>query len=280
MRVPLIYEGLHEVCPLCGGDSHQLDNYPKLPSQKKIQVVVQKFEDTSVNLQSKETIPSGSTHHPLTENWVMPRKTSSLKPQGPSTVTNTPSNPLTMTAQTEAKASKKDTTHVEHSEIVLANPNAMQNQGEDSSNSDTLLAMKNDEDEGTDAKENVEMYLNLKNIMDVEMSTNSTKRKRNFMSNDLGMVVLLFYNAIITSRLRGILVACISYDGFNVTLMDYSGSYGLDLVSSTKPLALFEGLKLNGFVFVSTNARVRLIMGGCWILPKSISTRVAPTSSE
>ena len=33
MRVPLIYEGLHEVCPLCGGESHQLDNCPKLPAQ-------------------------------------------------------------------------------------------------------------------------------------------------------------------------------------------------------------------------------------------------------
>ena len=22
MRVPIIYEGLHDVCPLCGGDSH------------------------------------------------------------------------------------------------------------------------------------------------------------------------------------------------------------------------------------------------------------------
>lgn len=47
MRVSLIYEGLHEVCPLCRGDSHQLDNCPKLPSQKKIQVVVQTFEENS-----------------------------------------------------------------------------------------------------------------------------------------------------------------------------------------------------------------------------------------
>jgi len=34
MRVPIIYEGLHEVCPLCGGESHQLEVCPKLPTQK------------------------------------------------------------------------------------------------------------------------------------------------------------------------------------------------------------------------------------------------------
>jgi len=30
LRVPLIYEGLYEVCPLCGGESHQLQSCPKL----------------------------------------------------------------------------------------------------------------------------------------------------------------------------------------------------------------------------------------------------------
>lgn len=29
MRVPIIYDGLHEVCPLCGGESHQLEVCPK-----------------------------------------------------------------------------------------------------------------------------------------------------------------------------------------------------------------------------------------------------------
>ena len=31
LRVPIIYEGFHEVCPLCGGDSHQLETCLKLP---------------------------------------------------------------------------------------------------------------------------------------------------------------------------------------------------------------------------------------------------------
>lgn len=70
MRVPLIYEGLHEVCPLCGGESHQLDSCPKLPSQKKIQVVVQKFEDGTASCPSKEPSSSTNTQIPPSENWV------------------------------------------------------------------------------------------------------------------------------------------------------------------------------------------------------------------
>lgn len=32
MRVPLIHEDLHEVCPLCRGEPHQLYSCPKLSS--------------------------------------------------------------------------------------------------------------------------------------------------------------------------------------------------------------------------------------------------------
>ena len=60
MRVPLIYEGLHEVCPLCGGESHQLDSCPKLPTQKKVQVMVHRFEDGATSSAPKE--PSSATN--------------------------------------------------------------------------------------------------------------------------------------------------------------------------------------------------------------------------
>ena len=53
----------------------------------------------------------------------------------------------------------------------------MKTQGEGSSNSDTLIAMDNDKKEGMDADESVDMFLNLENIEDVEMSTDSSKRK-------------------------------------------------------------------------------------------------------
>lgn len=109
---------------------------------------------------------------------TQPRKPSSLKPQGPSTVTITTSTPLTVPVKTAANASKKATNPAEHSKVTLVDPSIMNNKGENSSNSDTLLNMENDEEEGMDAEENANMYLNLKNIEDVEMPSDSTKRKR------------------------------------------------------------------------------------------------------
>ncbi|KAJ8421618.1 hypothetical protein Cgig2_008569 [Carnegiea gigantea] len=62
--------------------------------------------------------------------------------------------------------------------IILPNPTAMMTNGEGSTNFDILLAMKDDVEEGTDADENVDMFLNLENIKDVKMSMDSSKRKR------------------------------------------------------------------------------------------------------
>ena len=44
MKVPLIYEGLHEFCELCGSESHQIEACPNLPPQFKVEIVVEKFE--------------------------------------------------------------------------------------------------------------------------------------------------------------------------------------------------------------------------------------------
>lgn len=38
--------------------------------------------------------------------------------------------------------------------------------------------MENEDEEGMDAEDNADMFLNLDNIEDVEMSTDSSKRKR------------------------------------------------------------------------------------------------------
>lgn len=83
-----------------------------------------------------------------------------------------------MAAQTADIKPKGDTIVLNQSGVILANPNTMKNQGEDSSNSDTLLAMENDGEDGMDADENVDMYLNLETIKDVEMSMDLSKRKR------------------------------------------------------------------------------------------------------
>ena len=44
LRVLIIYEGFHEVYPLCGGDSHQLETCLNLPKAKKVEVFVEKFD--------------------------------------------------------------------------------------------------------------------------------------------------------------------------------------------------------------------------------------------
>jgi len=48
LRVPIIYEGLLEVCPLRGGESHQLETCPKLPVRNKIEVFVEKFDTSGI----------------------------------------------------------------------------------------------------------------------------------------------------------------------------------------------------------------------------------------
>ena len=44
LRIPITYEGLHEVCALCGGGDHLLELCPRLPVAHNIEVVVEKFE--------------------------------------------------------------------------------------------------------------------------------------------------------------------------------------------------------------------------------------------
>jgi len=76
MCVPLIYEDLHEVCPLCGGDSHQLDSCHKLPLNKKIEVIVEKFDAHDLGGASTKTAPSASSSPLTRENrvTVIPKK--------------------------------------------------------------------------------------------------------------------------------------------------------------------------------------------------------------
>lgn len=143
MRVPLIYKGLHEVCALCGGESHQLASCPKLPAQNKAQVVVQKFEDGSSCCPSKE---------PSSENWVTVslkkrvrpalgphhQKMSNLKPKDPSPSAKDPT--ITPSQIVPAPNSSEG--------IVLANLTNMKNQDADPPNADKLVAKEEGEGEG------------------------------------------------------------------------------------------------------------------------------------
>ena len=74
-RVPLIYEGLHQVCPLCEGEGelHQLESCPKLPVSKKIEVLVERFDAQGVSFANKSRSQSSSTSSPSSkpiDTWV------------------------------------------------------------------------------------------------------------------------------------------------------------------------------------------------------------------
>lgn len=79
MKVTLIYEDLHEVCALCGSDSHQIDSCPDLPLQTKVEIVVQKFGEAKVKAPVNE-VPINSCNDPMTfaDQWirVSPKKRS------------------------------------------------------------------------------------------------------------------------------------------------------------------------------------------------------------
>ncbi|KAJ8451585.1 hypothetical protein Cgig2_018219 [Carnegiea gigantea] len=68
--------------------------------------------------------------------------------------------------------------HFDPTGIMLAKSSNMKAQGEEYPNTDSLNAMEDDEEERMGAYENAEIFLNLGNIEDVEISTDSSKRER------------------------------------------------------------------------------------------------------
>ncbi|KAJ8442546.1 hypothetical protein Cgig2_026488 [Carnegiea gigantea] len=171
----------------------------------------------------------------------------------------------------------------------------MKNQDADFANSDTRIAMEKDEDEGLAADENIDMYLNLQNIEDVEMSTDSSKRKRLEEGayvpfdpmipalHDLPPgchVVLSFCHASISSSRNGILARCNCCDCYISTKLDYYGYHGLDLELSSYPQAHYVWFILTRTDLEPAQLKVSSTKDGCWILPKCPTARVAPNSSE
>ena len=181
LRVPIIYEGLHEACSLCGGNFHQLETCPKLPITEKVEVFVEKFDASSV---SKAQTPATSSHDPplANESWVTvsPKKrvkamiqarlkcNSLLDPKldGDSNRNNEPSQLVIPENHNPAPLGPND--------IILANALIMQHMEKQVVEGDPLDALNL----GVKEEVNVDMYLNLQNTEDVEMSTDSAKRKR------------------------------------------------------------------------------------------------------
>jgi len=69
MEVPISYEGLHEVCALCGSNAHDLDACPETP-KGPLEVIVEKFGATTLQNGSESCSKAVSSTAPITEKWV------------------------------------------------------------------------------------------------------------------------------------------------------------------------------------------------------------------
>lgn len=65
LSIPLIYEGLHEVCALCESNAHSLDQCPKVPSFPKIEVIVEPFQSHRI-VDGPPFLTPLMRHHPVT----------------------------------------------------------------------------------------------------------------------------------------------------------------------------------------------------------------------
>lgn len=80
LSLPISFEGLHEVCVICGRTAHALDTCPNIP-KNVFEVIVEKFKATSLQLGIGINPPStGAPSQLPSETWVTisPKKRSRL----------------------------------------------------------------------------------------------------------------------------------------------------------------------------------------------------------
>lgn len=72
LSIPIIYEGLHEVCALCGSTEHSLDQCPKVPSLPKIEVVIEQFQSYGIGEGPSKPPNETSSDHPppQPDKWI------------------------------------------------------------------------------------------------------------------------------------------------------------------------------------------------------------------
>ena len=72
MKIPLIYEGLHEVCALCGTKEHQIDSCFLIPLQARKEVRIEKFGNSSVTILKEPVSLTAPLKNPIsaTDNWI------------------------------------------------------------------------------------------------------------------------------------------------------------------------------------------------------------------
>jgi len=75
LEVPISYEGLHEVCALCGSDAHDLEACPDTP-KGPLEVIVEKFGATKIHTENELNHTSPPPVIPPNEKWitVVPKK--------------------------------------------------------------------------------------------------------------------------------------------------------------------------------------------------------------
>ncbi|KAJ8436160.1 hypothetical protein Cgig2_025327 [Carnegiea gigantea] len=70
LTIPLIYEGLQEVCALCGSPTHAIDKCPCIPSIPKIEIMVEKFQAQNIGDHKSPFQASTSGEPESKEKWI------------------------------------------------------------------------------------------------------------------------------------------------------------------------------------------------------------------
>jgi len=204
MKIPLIYEGLHEVCALCGTEDHQIDSCSLILSQPQKEVRIGKFGTSSVTILKNPVSLTAPSKHPIsaTDNWirVSPKKRvrssqvkssrfTTLVSSTPKIIIRHPSPPL---SPIRGQSHHSTAASSEQGSQTSVLPILSDIQGPaDPAPTDPLPGMGDDamEDspsplaEGSPSglvpeEEFADTFLNLEPFHDLEMSTDSTKRKR------------------------------------------------------------------------------------------------------
>ncbi|KAJ8422101.1 hypothetical protein Cgig2_011968 [Carnegiea gigantea] len=152
--------------------------------------------------------------------------------------------------------------------------------------------MEDDIEDGMDAVENFDMFLNLDNIEDVEMSTDSSKRKRVEEGEDLRIptlqvlppsfrLVYSFWDANASISWRATCATgFFDIAHYYITKADFCAYHGLDLSYSTYPYAHSHLMFSTASVLTLSNMATYITIGGGWILCKCTQLNVAPSFGE
>jgi len=69
LEVPISYEGLHEVCAVCGSEAHVLEECPQTP-KGPLEVIVEKFGATKLQTDCDLRPSTPSSPYPPLEKWI------------------------------------------------------------------------------------------------------------------------------------------------------------------------------------------------------------------